>query len=402
MKKLIVFIGFCLITTPFIRLSAQDENKQEKKVITLSDKFELEPTGRIYVDVAKYFKDKTPLSSGAAFGDIRLGTKFSMGDKWGGKIEFGFAKSKISYKDIFLRYNFKKSSYIRLGNYTEPFGLEYVDSSAGNKFVTASSTSQAFAGKRNLGFEYVGWNSKFWYAGGVFADTKMASGTNLGDQGYAFSARTVYSPLREEGKLFHLALAGTYRKADAPGFKYDENNNITGELPRSISFGSNSETVVDPRKFIETKVNHAKDQFKYNAELIGAVGPVYTQMEYYNAYVRREQSDLKSYHAQGAYGQIGVLATGGGYRYDQSWGRMLRPRPGSLEFLVRYSWVDLNNKESQIYGGKQNDVSVALNYYYSKYLIFRLNYANVGLDNNSLIGKQRFSAVSLRVQMIIN
>lgn len=378
---------------------AQDKDKN----ISLSvDKFKLEPTGRIYVDVAKYFKDKTPLSSGAAFGDIRLGTKFSLGDKWGGKIEFGFAKSKISYKDIFLRYNFKESSYIRLGNYTEPIGLEYVDSSAGNKFVTSSSASQAFAGKRNLGFEYVGWSNKFWYAGGIFADSKMASGTNLGNQGYAFSARGVFNPLREEGKLLHIAAAGTYRKADAPGFQYDDNDNAIGELPRSISFSSNSETVVETRKFINSKVNKAKDQFKYNFEFIGSVGPLYTQMEYYNAHVRREESTLKSYNAEGAYGQVGFLATGGGYRYDKSWGRMLRPRPGSWEFLVRYSWVDLNDSKSEIYGGKQNDVSAAINYYYSKYLIFRLNYTNVGLDNKSLIGKERFNALSLRVQMIIN
>ena len=166
----------------------QSHSQEKEKTTIVVDKFKLEPTGRIYVDVAKYFKDKTPLSSGAAFGDIRLGTKFSLGDKWGGKIEFGFAKSKISYKDIFLRYNFEQSSYIRLGNYTEPFGLEYVDSSAGNKFVTSSSVSQTFAGKRNLGFEYVGWSDKFWYAGGIFADSKMASGTNLGNQGYAFSS----------------------------------------------------------------------------------------------------------------------------------------------------------------------------------------------------------------------
>lgn len=410
-KKFIVLSSFCLMTT----LSAFAENKSnlESNALNISEseqvaleekkaepiKFTLEPTGRLYVDLAKYFENKQELSSGAAFGDIRLGMKAQMG-RWSGEIVFGFAKSNLSFKDIFLKYDLTKTSHLKLGHYVEPLGLEYLDGSVGNKFVTSSSASQAFAGKRSLGFQYTGWNNKIWYAGGIFADKGIANGTKAGDQGYAFSGRFAYSPLREYGKIFHLGLAGTYRKADAAGFEYDDENNVIGELPRTIDYSSNSETVVDSRKFISAKVKNAKDQFRFSAELLGAFGPVYIQSEYFQAHARREKADLHSYNGKGFYSQVGVLALGGKYSYDAKLARMLRSKPKSLEFLVRYSWTDLNDSDAQIMGGKQSDFTVAANYYFSRYLNFRLNYINVGLDKNSLVGKERFNAVSARIQML--
>lgn len=375
---------------------AQSENNETKK----PSKFTLEPTGRLYVDLAKYFENKQELSSGAAFGDIRLGMKAKMG-KWSGQIVFGFAKSNLSFKDIFLQYDLTKTSHLKLGHYVEPLGLEYIDGSTGNKFVTSSSASQAFAGKRNLGFQYTGWNDQIWYAGGIFSDTRMSKGVNEGDQGYAVSGRFAYSPLKQDGRIFHVGLAGTYRRADAPGFIYDENGKAIDEKPRSIEYSSNTGTVVDNRKFIKSKITDAKDQFRYAAELIGAIGPVYTQSEFFQAHTRRSKSNLKSYNAKGFYTQVGVMALGGKYQYDKKLARMLKSQANTLEFVLRYGWTDLNDAKANIDGGgKQSDITLAANYYFSKYLNFRINYTNVNVNNKSTFGKDRFNAISARVQML--
>lgn len=396
-KKFFILGLACTLFSGFVW--SQEESKKEEKQPT---KFTLEPTGRIYVDLAKYFENERELSSGAAFGDIRLGMKASMG-KWSGQVVFGFAKSSISFKDIFLQYDLTKSSHLKLGHYVEPLGLEYVDGSTGNKFVTSSTASQAFAGKRNLGFQYTGWGEKFWYAGGVFADTKMAKGTNDGDQGYAFSGRLAFNPLKEEGKILHFGLAGTYRKADANGFQTDEDKNIVGEKARVIGYGSNSGTVVDNRKFINVSIADAKDQFRYAAELVAAIGPVYTQSEYFQAHTRRSKSNLSSYTAKGFYSQIGFMALGGQYKYDKKLARMLKSQAKTLEFMLRYGWTDLNDLtplDGVTGGGKQTDITFAVNYYYSKYLNFRINYENVALDENAVYGKDRFNVVSARIQML--
>lgn len=132
---LIILLFACIGST----YSQESDEKKETKV--LPEGFKIVPTGRIYVDLAKYFKDKEPLSSGAAFGDIRFGMKAAY-QQWQGEIVFGFANSAISFKDIFLQYNMQdKKSHFKLGHYVEPMGIEYIDGSVGNKFVSSSSAS---------------------------------------------------------------------------------------------------------------------------------------------------------------------------------------------------------------------------------------------------------------------
>lgn len=384
---------FSIILCIASALQAQETPKKQT-----GDKFELAPTGRFYVDLAKYFKDKEPLSNGVAFGDIRLGMKATY-NQWKGEIVFGFANSKLSFKDIFIQYNMKdKKSHFKLGHFVEPFGIEYIDGSVGNKFVTSSSASQAFGGKRHLGVQYTSYSDKFWYSGGVFADNNVAKGAEEGSQGFAAAGRFVFNPLREEGKIFHIGLAGELRKADAAGIGTDEDGNSYQKI-RSVGYSSGTGTVVEKRKFINAKIGDAKNQQRFGAEFIGAIGRVYAQGEYFQAHVKREH-DLTSYNARGFYSQMGVLAIGKPYRYDKGLSRMLRAQPGELEFLVRYGWTNLNDADSGIFGGKQSDITCAVNYCYSKFLHVRLNYTNVKLDKHSIIGEQRFSAISARLMLL--
>lgn len=370
---------------------AQDKPKAD-------DKFKIEPTGRIYVDVAKYFKDTQPLSSGAAFGDIRFGMKASL-NQWNGEIVFGYANSKVNFKDIFIQYTLKsKRAHWKLGHYVEPFGIEYIDGSVGNKFVTSSSASQAFGGKRHLGLQYTGWEKMIWYAAGIFADNNVASGANQGSQGYAATGRFVFNPLQQPGKILHIGAAGTYRRADSAGLT-TEADGTTYKNPRSISYSANSGTVVESRKFITAKVTNAKYQARYGLEFIGAVGNVYVQGEYFAAHAKR-RANLPSYDSKGFYSQIGVLAIGGAYKYDTKLARMLRQQAGQLEFILRYGWTNLNDSSADIMGGKQSDITFAANYAVTKFLHVRLNYTNVKLDENSVIGKERFDAVSARVMIL--
>lgn len=352
------------------------------------------PMGRVYFDGATFFEDETDLSNGATMTDVRLGLKAAY-KKFDMKIDLGFAGGKVGYKDIFLQYNLNKTSYIRGGHFAEPFGIDHMESSANIKFITANATSLAFSPGRKLGVEYIGWNKYIWGAFGAFADGNSMNKTVAGDDGYAATGRIVFNAIQQEGKIFHIGLAGSYRKADANGF-----DNDGSQLPKTISYGSSLITNVEKRKFMNASISNADYQAKYAVELIGAYGPVHLQTEYFHTNVDRKE-DLPSYKASGAYAQIGFLAIGGNYTYAPSWARLGTPKPKSLEFALRYNYTDLDDTNSGIRGGRMSDWTFAANYYLNKYVMFRLDYSNINLGHSNPLGAdENINAIQGRVQVV--
>lgn len=365
-------------------LSASLAFGQEK-----TEKLKTSFNGRFYLDGTAFFKDKTHLGSGATISDIRLGVKGSY-EKFQGKLDVGFAKKTISLKDVFIEYDFQKNSYVRAGHFAEPLGIDYMESSANIKFISPGCVTEAFAPGRKLGLEYVGWCKNFWYAGGIFGDTHFAERLNYtGNDGYAFTGRGVYNPFREEGCILHLGLAASFRVPDATK---------DGQAPRSISYGSTLGSMVNSTKFVNAEVSDARNSVKFVGEFIGAIDRFCLQAEYFNTRVNRHDN-LEQYKAWGTYGQVGFLAIGTGYTYADQWARLDIPAPGSLEFVARYSVLDLNNSKSGIQGGEQQQLTVACNYYWKKFITLRLNYDYARLDQYALNGKEHFNFISARVQV---
>ena len=382
MKKSYKYIAAVLLLIPSFIASAQNKKAE----------FSVKPTGRFYYEGAGFIEDDTKLSSGTTVNDVRLGLKANYG-KWDMKIDLGFAKGKVSAKDIFLQYNFKKSSYFRAGHFAEPFGVDHMESSANIKFITANASSFAFSPGRNLGLEYIGWGNKWWIAGGLFGDTKAMNGQEKGSMGFSGTSRFVFNPFTQDGKILHLGLAGSLRRADANGI---EDNS---SLPRNIAFSSAILSNVDKTKAISSNVTNANFQAKYAVELLAACGPLFIQSEYFHTNVKRKD-DLTSYIAQGVYGQIGVLAIGGDYSYSKSWARFANPKPGSLEFVARYNYTDLNRSKAGIYGGRINDWSFATNYYLNKYVTLKVNYTGMKLGHESPLAGETIHSIQGRLQVV--
>ena len=357
----------------------------------LPEKLQGSFNGRVYFDGSAFFKDKTHLGSGATISDIRLGVSGKY-EKFVGKIDIGFAKKTVSLKDVFIEYDFKKNSYVRLGHFAEPFGLDYMESSGNIRFINAGCVTEAFAPGRKLGLEYIGWSKNFWYAGGIFGDTHFDQKLDYkGNDGYAFTGRFVYNPFKKEGQILHVGVAATFRTPDA---------NKDGSASRSITYGANVGSMVNSTKFVNAVVTDANNSVKVAGELIGALGHFSLQSEYFYAQVDRKDN-LEKYKAWGAYGQVGFIAIGSGYEYATSWARLELPKPGTLEFAVRYSCLDLNNSDSAIYGGEQQQLTLGCNYYWKKFIRLRLNYNYVHLDKHALNGKEDFNFLSARVQVKI-
>lgn len=359
---------------------------------TLPEKLQGSVNGRVYFDGTAFFKDKTHLGSGATISDIRLGVSGKY-EKFNGKIDIGFAKKGVSLKDVFIQYNFQQNSYARIGHFAEPFGLDYMESSGNIRFINAGCVTEAFAPGRKLGIEYIGWSKNFWYGGGIFGDTHFDQRLDYkGNDGYAITARGVYNPYQNEGQILHIGAAASFRTPDATK---------DGSSERSVSYGANLGSMVNSTKFVNATIPNVTNTFKVAGEFVGAIGKFSLQGEYFYTQASRK-NDLKKYQAWGTYGQVGFIAIGDGYEYSKQWARLELPKPGTLEFAVRYSCLDLNDSEAEIQGGQQQQFTFGCNYYWKKFIRLRLNYNYAHLDKHALNGKENFNFISARIQVFLN
>nr|MCR5455608.1 OprO/OprP family phosphate-selective porin [Bacteroidales bacterium] len=121
-----------LIAAAFAALSYQAQ--AQITVVPENDQFSLKLIGRTNLDFGTYFNRTDPEAghpdNGVAVYDTRLGVTGKFLEKWDYKIELCFAYSKdpadattISFRDVFVKYNFNKNHHIQAGNVFMPFGM---------------------------------------------------------------------------------------------------------------------------------------------------------------------------------------------------------------------------------------------------------------------------------------
>ena len=395
MKKHFLLSVFCFLLA--ISLHAQETNKLKVKVkkgavslATEDGNFKFGFGGRVYMDAAGYFDDKTDLGSGSEIRDIRFLMKATLWKKWDAKINIGFADGAISLKDVWLMHKINKNSFVRAGHFLEPFGIEQTESSKTTKFMHTASTVEAFRPGRNLGVSYATWGKQYFWEAGLFgSDTNNKT---AGDEGYGLTSRLAFAPIQTDGGLFHIGMSGIYRTADAAGF--DVNGK---EKEKSIRYRSRAATHIERRRFIDAKVTDAENQVKLGFEMIAASGPVSLQSEYIDASVSRKTGN-EDYHSKGWYAQFGWLLKGGDYKYKMKSARLAKPGPGSVELLARYNETDLNDTDAAIMGGKQKDFSLGCTWYVNHNILMKFNFTNVDLDEYALNGEGNFNMIQTRLQ----
>lgn len=365
------------------------------------DELSLKVSGRGYIDGSQVIQNSDEHEpSGMSISDLRVGVSGKW-ENWSAKIDLGYAQKKISYKDIYLQYNFKPNSYARIGHYAEPIGIDYMESSGNIKFIDAGIVQQAFAPGRRFGIEYIGWSKGLWVGAGAFDDANFSNKRNQKEasDGYSLTGRVVYAPTYNPGSIFHIGIAASYRVPTAGNYHED----------RIDSYGCTLGSPVISDEFNTANVEHAKHNLRLGTELIAAYNRIAIQSEYIYSNTSRTNtiSDLKSYKAWGAYGQAAIQLIGQPYEYSQSWARLALPKPGSLELAVRFAHVDLedpeaglgvhelttNNGKTLQVGRITNQLTVGLNYYYKPFLRFKLDY-----DNSHLRGMDSFNIITGRIQ----
>ena len=320
--------------------------------------------------------------------DFRVGFKATYG-QWEAKADIGLGGGKVAIKDLLLNYHFK-NGVLSFGNAYEPFSLDMLISTADLRFHQSAASVLAFTDSRKLGAAYHFYTDSWYLATGIYTHNDI---NKIGsDQKNAFvsTSRAVWRKQREGYRLIHVGGAFSFRTKQVN----------TGEPPVG-TVDSEGVTSMFPAPLLEAEIPDLGTEVKGVIEALYTAPRWMVQAEYYFDRLNRTDSK-KAYRPHGGYIQGGFLLKGSGFGYDAMYGIPSRPAtPQAIELVIRLNYTDMNDNRAGIYGGKEADFSLGVNWYINQYLGVKLNgsYVWVGEHCNAFYQKDFFLA-QLRLQYI--
>ncbi len=356
-----------------------DEAKQAKKEAKKAEKEKskkLKFGGRIQADAAFYKDDPgLDMGDGAEFRRARLFAKGKIGD-FHYKAQYDFAGNKTTIKDLYIQYT-GLPVHIKVGNFKEPFSLEELTSS---KYITFMERAlpNAFAPSRNIGAAFSGHGDSWSAAAGVF--TNGASGTTEGvDSKFDATGRLTFAPMHESGRVIHLGAGINYNLPDST---------------RTLRFRARPESHITHKRLVDTgSIANVDSILKYGLEAAAVFGPASIQGEYVRTDVSFQNGVTNEPSFSGYYIFGSWFLTGESRPYSVKKGSFGRVHPnhnfqlgadgwGAWEVAARFSQMDL--EDTGFAGGKEQNITVGLNWYPHPHLRWMLNWVHASTDRSPL------------------
>jgi len=364
-----------------------------------SNAFTLGIGGRVHVDNVWYGEDDVEFSSGAEVRRARIDIRGTVWDDWSFFAGFDMAPSLVALRGMGITFSGFERFKVNVGQVKEPFGLDEITGSNYTSFMERAPVSDILSPGRNIGAAISGsgdhWSSKagiFWAENSLGGDL---AGLSDRDGSWAVTGRQTFTPINEPRRVVHFGAAGSYRSGGDIG---------------TIRYRARPGSHVTNVRLVNTgTITKADRTILYGAEFAASLGPFFLQSEYIGSRIERD-SGMPTLDFDGYYAQASWYVTGESRPYKTSRALFgpIRPRrnfdldeggPGAWEVALRYSNFDLNSEE--IEGGKQDLVTVGLNWYPNPNVRFMLNYVKV-LDvdrRGSIFDDEQMSSIGLRSQI---
>ena len=341
-------------------------------------------SGRFHFDGVGYVSAPDTLSHQLDLVDVRLGGKVTMGN-WYLNLDVCYSNNKVSIKDAFLQYS-KNNHYFRAGHQYVFTGIDQPNSS-NDMLLNATSNIGGFLDNgRRLGFTYTRAVPNYYLTAGVFMGDDIHVRSTV-KQGYSAVLRTLWRPINEEYRLFHVGISGLYKVP----------NELKGTDYKNITFSNRGAVRSKGPELHYLAINNAKKQVQCVGEFYGFHRKWMAMGEYY--WTRVNRRDAIAYKAHGGYLEGGYLLKGKHFGYDQVDAFPMMPTDkGSVLLVARYNQSQMNDEKSGLYAGNQKDFSIGVDYFYNKHISTRLNYSYVKLDEHSTIGKEDLHVIQCRLQ----
>jgi phosphate-selective porin OprO and OprP len=364
--------------------------KPEDGVILKSagDNLEIELGGRLLLDAAIFNDDQTDLGDGTNIDSARISLSVDFRRNWKIELEFDFAEEDFEVKDAWVKYSFFDELSLKLGNFREPFSLEEV---TGSRYITFMERAlpNLFAPGRHLGVGLNGFNDHWTFGAGIFGEEVDPGGkADEDDEGFGFSGRLTFAPLNTKENVVHLGVSGSYRTPN-----HDDDD--------EVSLNETPESDVTNRELVDTgDIVSVESTASFGAEAAGVFGPFSIQGEYIVMDLNREDG-FKDVEFDGGYIFASWFLTGEHRNYKRKKGAFGSVKPkaglgeggvGAWELAVRYSTIDLDDHALNVGiidngGGKEDNITLGINWYLNPAARFMFNYITVdshrqGVDDN--------------------
>lgn len=318
--------------------------------------FEVSPQARLHLDYAKHSEDRKELEDGTMVRRARFGIKGQHED-WSFKIDYEFSGDG-ELKSGYVTYEGWELAEVSVGQFTVPFGLEQETSSNSITFIERSLPVEAFEPNTGagVGLEHVGAKHTL---------VAMAYGPDFEGDGYnGIGARVTYAPLLEkDSRLLHFgASLGTE------------------EIDDSLKLRVRPEARPADVRLVNTGgIDDVHRIHRVGLETAWQNGPLSAQAEWLRADLKRDSGE-SSLDFDGWYLSGSWVITGEARPYRSGVFKGIKPVGpyGAWELAARYSHINLNDLD--IEGGKEQNLSLGVNWYVNNDLRVMLNYINVDSD----------------------
>jgi phosphate-selective porin OprO/OprP len=324
---------------------------------------------------------------------------------WGYSIEFegggSGGGSGVVLDKAYLSYSGFEPFKIWAGILSVRYSLDRATSNNNITFMERAAPVEVAAGigaATRSGFGITA-NERQWWAGAFL--TGPASGRTSHDaRQTAATGRVVFLPVLTDSAS--LLIGGDVQYLfDAP----------TGAS--ELNLRDRIEMRIDGNRILGTGPLPIDSARVLSAELAGTLGSFHFQGEYFDFNVERPPGNGPSLNFSGYYIQGGYILTGETRRYSASsgsYGSVAPSRPfdwrmgdwGAWEIAARYSMIDLNDRD--IFGGRQENLTLGLNWYVNSNMRFIFNYINGKVDKRTDSGGDigaRYQAVGARMQIAL-
>ena len=322
--------------------------------------------GRVFADWAWYSADEEYESTalllpqdGTEIRQARLFISGKMHDLISYKVQFDFASSS-TFKDVYI--GLENSPLfgvdILVGQFKQPLGLEYIQSSKYITFMERAQLSNYVVNRQSgvlVSRRFV--DERMSVAASVFRNSN-GIGESVGDNATGFAGRLTGVPWKnDEGSLLHLGVGGATRGAD--------NGRV---LFKSNFFRTKPESALQP-SFAITRVDSLDSSDYLDFEGAIVIGPFSVQGEYMLMNLTNQAGEDANFTTW--YGQASWFVTGESRPYSAKTGVFGRVKPksnytrnggtGAFELAARFSSTDLN--DGRFEGGKLDAITLGANWY---------------------------------------
>ena len=337
---------------------------------------EFEPRGRMHLDAGFHSEDDVELDDNFLARRTRLGVGGKLDPDWDFRIEYDFAEEGVSANDVRLRRNLAGGK-LKIGQFKVPMGLNELTSSNNITFIERASNSNLVADSRRIGIGYDNFAGPVGYQLMGYGRSLGGGGTD-GDMQKGLAGRLVFNPLKTDSTILHLGLSVAQEDLG------DQMNVRFRDRPEARPAGV---------RLIDTGTLTAESTTRLAAEAAWQVGAFSLEAEYLQAKVKLDNDDADDPNFGGWHVQASYVLTGESRGYGGGNFGGIKPQGpgGAWEVAARLSNADL--EDEGIEGGKQQNLTLGLNWYATSNVRFMANYIMVDVEGSSaVVGEDELGA----------